>query len=99
VAIEFAIAVCVDALENTGGTSIGASLLDLHPSLPERRTPVFDTQPYLFVRRFRSLKGHCLAMSIGRRRDRPMRVCQRYHELFRLWFAFGFPAFGAVLAI
>jgi uncharacterized membrane protein len=24
---------------------------------------------------------------------------QRYHQLFRLWFAFGFPAFGAVLAI
>ncbi|WEX09581.1 DUF2269 family protein [Chelativorans sp. AA-79] len=24
---------------------------------------------------------------------------QRYHRLFRLWFAFGFPAFGAVLAI
>jgi uncharacterized membrane protein len=24
---------------------------------------------------------------------------QRYHHLFRLWFAFGFPAFGAVLAI
>jgi uncharacterized membrane protein len=23
----------------------------------------------------------------------------RYHRLFRLWFAFGFPAFGAVLAI
>lgn len=23
----------------------------------------------------------------------------RYHKLFRLWFAFGFPAFGAVLAI
>jgi uncharacterized membrane protein len=22
-----------------------------------------------------------------------------YHRLFRLWFAFGFPAFGAVLAI
>ncbi|MDK1384658.1 DUF2269 family protein [Sinorhizobium sp. 8-89] len=24
---------------------------------------------------------------------------KRYHQLFRLWFAFGFPAFGAVLAI
>lgn len=24
---------------------------------------------------------------------------RRYHSLFRLWFAFGFPAFGAVLAI
>jgi len=24
---------------------------------------------------------------------------QRYHRLFRLWFAFGFPAFAAVLAI
>jgi uncharacterized membrane protein len=24
---------------------------------------------------------------------------QRYHQLFRLWFAFGFPAFGAVLVI
>ena len=24
---------------------------------------------------------------------------QRYHRLFRTWFAFGFPAFGAVLAI
>ena len=24
---------------------------------------------------------------------------ERYHRLFRLWFAFGFPAFGAVLAI
>jgi uncharacterized membrane protein len=23
----------------------------------------------------------------------------RYHRLFRLWFAFGFPAFGAVMAI
>lgn len=23
----------------------------------------------------------------------------RYHRLFRIWFAFGFPAFGAVLAI
>lgn len=23
----------------------------------------------------------------------------QYHQLFRLWFAFGFPAFGAVLAI
>ena len=22
-----------------------------------------------------------------------------YHRLFRLWFAFGFPAFGAVVAI
>jgi hypothetical protein len=27
------------------------------------------------------------------------RAPQRYHQLFRLWFAFGFPAFGAVLAI
>ena len=24
---------------------------------------------------------------------------KRYHQLFRLWFAFGFPAFGAVVAI
>jgi uncharacterized membrane protein len=24
---------------------------------------------------------------------------QRYHRLFWLWFAFGFPAFGAVAAI
>src|SRR3954468_13525725 len=24
---------------------------------------------------------------------------ERYHHLFRVWFAFGFPAFGAVLAI
>jgi uncharacterized membrane protein len=24
---------------------------------------------------------------------------QRYHQLFRLWFAFGFTAFAAVLAI
>jgi uncharacterized membrane protein len=24
---------------------------------------------------------------------------ERYHQIFRLWFAFGFPAFGAVLAI
>ncbi|ASJ62790.1 DUF2269 family protein [Sinorhizobium meliloti] len=24
---------------------------------------------------------------------------KRYHQLFHLWFAFGFPAFGAVLAI
>jgi uncharacterized membrane protein len=24
---------------------------------------------------------------------------RRYHQLFRLWFAFGFPAFGAVAAI
>lgn len=24
---------------------------------------------------------------------------KRYHQLFRLWFAFGFPAFGAVLGI
>lgn len=24
---------------------------------------------------------------------------ERYHQLFRLWFVFGFPAFGAVLAI
>jgi uncharacterized membrane protein len=24
---------------------------------------------------------------------------ERYHRIFRLWFAFGFPAFGAVLAI
>jgi uncharacterized membrane protein len=24
---------------------------------------------------------------------------ERYHRLFRLWFAFGFPGFGAVLAI
>jgi uncharacterized membrane protein len=23
----------------------------------------------------------------------------RYHKLFRIWFAFGFPAFGAVMAI
>jgi uncharacterized membrane protein len=23
----------------------------------------------------------------------------RYHRLFRLWFLFGFPAFGAVMAI
>jgi uncharacterized membrane protein len=24
---------------------------------------------------------------------------EEYHRLFRLWFAFGFPAFGAVLVI
>jgi uncharacterized membrane protein len=23
----------------------------------------------------------------------------RYHRLFRMWFVFGFPAFGAVMAI
>ena len=34
--------------------------------------------------------------------DAPRRArrCRRdYHRLFRLWFAFGFPAFAAVLAI
>lgn len=31
------------------------------------------------------------------RRNQPLP--HRYHQLFRLWFAFGFPAFGAVLAI
>ena len=31
------------------------------------------------------------------RRNEPLP--RRYHQLFRLWFAFGFPAFGAVLAI
>ena len=30
-------------------------------------------------------------------KDAPLPM--RYHKLFRLWFAFGFPAFGAVLAI
>ena len=31
------------------------------------------------------------------RRSEPLPY--RYHRLFRLWFAFGFPAFGAVMAI
>jgi uncharacterized membrane protein len=31
------------------------------------------------------------------RRSEPLP--RRYHKLFRLWFAFGFPAFGAVVAI
>lgn len=26
-------------------------------------------------------------------------LCQRYHKLFKVWFAFGFPAFTAMLAI
>lgn len=31
--------------------------------------------------------------------EKGMPLPPRYHRLFRLWFAFGFPAFGAVLAI
>jgi len=31
------------------------------------------------------------------RRNQPLPL--RYHQLFRLWFVFGFPAFGAVMAI
>jgi uncharacterized membrane protein len=31
------------------------------------------------------------------RRSQPLP--HRYSQIFRLWFAFGFPAFGAVLAI
>jgi uncharacterized membrane protein len=31
------------------------------------------------------------------RRNQPLPY--RYHQIFRLWFAFGFPAFGAVVAI
>jgi uncharacterized membrane protein len=30
---------------------------------------------------------------------RALELPQRYHQLFRRWFLFGFPAFGAVLAI
>ena len=32
-------------------------------------------------------------------RDAGQPLPQRYHQLYRWWFAFGFPAFGAVLAI
>jgi uncharacterized membrane protein len=32
-------------------------------------------------------------------RDTGMPLSETYHRLFRWWFAFGFPAFGAVLAL